>query len=775
MKNAEDRLLGEYAGHFLFEAVVCDILWGMDATQAHDRIEKLRTEIHRHQRLYYALDAPEISDTAYDSLLVELLDLEEKFPEFDSPTSPSKRVGAAPLDAFSKVRHEVEQRSFDDAFDKSEMRKWEERNVKILEKSAVVTEPLLYDCELKIDGLKIVLTYERGVLVRAATRGDGMIGEDVTNNIRTIASIPLQLSAAVDVIVGGEIWLSKKELERINAERAQSGQSLFANTRNAAAGSLRQLDPKVTSGRKLNSFLYALERMRGGGEKMEYGRWEVKEGREKLKDEQGEEAQKEEDTSIGKRGEQTDVLRLLKRLGFKVNPEFRVCKNLEEVETYYQEWGKRRADLDYEIDGIVVKIESLALQERLGATGKAPRWGIAYKFPAEEVSTVVESIAVQVGRTGALTPVAHLRPVRVAGSTVSRATLHNEDEIRRLDVRVGDTVILRKAGDVIPEIVRVLENFRTGREKPFHTPKECPACGSLVSRVALDRAVKNGSDTKSAAHYCTNPKCSATEKEKIIHAVGRKGFDIAGFGEKVAEQLFEVGLVSDISDIFELTEGDLEPLERFAEKSAGNLVAAIRKSRAVPFPKFLFALGIRHVGEETAYLISSHLTSRISQSTERQDDSPLLDSSLWNGCRIESLADIARLFPRVSAEEWASIKGIGEKAGASLATWFEDAKHIECLRKMERLGVEVVFEKQKTTPASSLIAGKTFVLTGELSRFTRDEAKDMIRKVGGNVSSSVSKKTDFVIAGSDPGSKFEKARSLGVRILNEKEFSNLVN
>ena len=746
----------------------------MNRNEAKTRIEALRVEVGRHQRLYHALDAPEISDAAYDSLMTELLDLERAFPEFDSPTSPSKRVGSAPLSAFTKVRHEVEQRSFDDAFDAGEMKQWEERNKKLLEKSGMTPEGLSYDCELKIDGLKIVLTYEKGFLVRAATRGDGTVGEDVTQNIRTIASIPLQLALPVDVIVGGEVWLSKKELARINVERQREGQLLFANTRNAAAGSIRQLDSKVTAGRKLGSFLYDIE-------KMEQRRWEGGEmGGNRMR-----------------LTKQTDELEFLKQLGFKVNPEFRVCNNLEEVASYYDEWGKKRADLDYEIDGIVVKINDRALQEALGATGKAPRWGIAYKFPAEEVSTVVEQITVQVGRTGVLTPVAHVRPVRVAGSLVSRATLHNEDEIRRLDVRTGDTVILRKAGDVIPEIVRVLENVRTGRETVFHMPKTCPSCGSPVSRIPIGRGADNrqqttdneqqrtnnrqqtidnkqqiakehwvggvhareegngkkGTHSVSAAHYCSNSNCSAMEKEKIIHAVGRKGFDIAGFGEKVAAQLFEEGLVANIADVFELEEGDVEPLERFAEKSAENLVAAIRKSRSIAFPKFLFALGIRHVGEETAYLIHSQLTM---YTLQRYD--------------IANLADIIRVFPGISAEEWASIKGIGEKVGESLAGWFGDVKNIECLRRMARLGVEVLFEKQETRSESSLIAGKTFVLTGELNRFTRDEAKDMIRKAGGSVSSSVSKKTNYVVVGSDPGSKAEKAKALSVRVVNESEF-----
>ncbi len=712
----------------------------MKMEEAKTRVEKLRSEIERHQRLYHSLDAPDITDMAYDSLMAELLRLEREFPAFDSPSSPSKRIGSAPLGVFEKVKHEVVQRSFDDAFDLSEMRKWEERNMKILEKSGGSFKNIMYDCELKIDGLKVVLTYEKGMLVCAATRGDGVIGEDVTQNIRTISSIPLRLFAPINVSIGGEVWLPKRELVRINKERKRLDLPPFANTRNAAAGSIRQLDSKVTAGRKLDSFVYALEKFES----------------------------EERDAEISMPRTQTEALAFLRTLGFKVNPNFQVCKSLEEVETYYKTWGEKRESLDYEIDGIVVKVESFALQETLGVTGKAPRWGIAYKFPAEEVTSVVEGIEVQVGRTGALTPVAHLRSVRVAGSTVSRATLHNEDEIRRLDVRTGDTVILRKAGDVIPEIVRVLENFRTGKEKVFHMPKTCPACGSPVSRISVGQAKKNSAGTESAAHYCSNPSCGAAEKEKIIHAVGRKGFDIAGFGEKVSGQLFEEGLVSDISDIFELEEGDLEPLARFAERSAEKLIAAIKKSRIISFPKFLFALGIRHVGEETAFLITKTI-----QQKELGIKNKELGIGGGNG-EINNLSDVIKIFPKISAEEWGKVKGIGEKAGESLVSWFRSSKNIERLRKMERLGVEVAFEKQEALPESSPIAGKTFVLTGELSRFTRDEAKDMIRKQGGEISSSVSKKTNFVVAGEHPGSKFDKAKKLGVRVLGEEELVEMM-
>lgn len=732
----------------------------MNHTDATKRIEVLRRELVRHQRLYHGMDAPEISDAAYDSLMAELVRLEEAYPELDSRSSPSHRVGSAPLSSFQKVRHAVEQRSFDDAFDRDEMERWEERNRKLLNKMGVAQSALSYDCELKIDGLKIVLTYERGILVGAATRGDGSLGEDVTDNIRTVRSIPLELSRPVTLIVGGEIWLSKRELSRINEERSRAGAPLFANTRNAAAGSIRQLDSSVTAQRKLNSFIYDIEQL-----------------------DPGDKRERETALSAGNEnrvGEtQTGELELLRELGFRVNQEFLVCRNLDEVEAYYQSWAKKRASLDYEIDGIVVKVESLAFQELLGATGKSPRWGIAYKFPAEEVSTVVEDIVVQVGRTGTLTPVAHLRPVRVAGSTVSRATLHNEDEVSRLDIRIGDTVILRKAGDVIPEIVRVLEAFRTGKEKTFRMPSACPACGSAVSRIPIGQEKSNGKDrtpnakrrlphvksespvegAMSAARYCTNPLCSATEREKIIHAVGRKGFDIAGFGEKVAEQLFEIGMVSDISDVFALEEGDLEPLERFAKKSASKLAASIRRSRAVSFPKFLFALGIRHIGEETAHLIGSELRAlahRYSFEIPR------------------GLPDIIRIFPNIRAEEWSAIKGIGEKAGSSLSSWFCDRGNLDRLRKMNRLGVAVTVELPEIVQSSSEVSGKTFVLTGELSRFTRDEAKDMIRKRGGNVSSSVSRKTDFLVAGGSPGSKLDKAKELDVRVLSEEEFVEMV-
>lgn len=677
--------------------------------EAKERIDKLRKEIDKHRYLYHVLDKPEISDEVYDSLMEELRHLEEEFPEFQSPTSPTQRVGGEPLDKFQKVKHEARQWSFDDVFDFEELSKWEEKIERMKEKiPSVKNEKLEFVCELKIDGLKVILTYQNGALAKGATRGDGVTGEDVTNNLKTIKSIPLELESPVDLVAVGEVWLSKQELERINQERKRKGEPLFANTRNAAAGSIRQLDPKITSSRRLDSFIYDVDKI--GGKKFP-------------------ETQMEE-------------LELLEGLKFKVNPHHKLCKNIQEIEEYYREWIKKRSEQYYELDGIVIKVNSKKVQDALGYTGKSPRWGVAYKFPAEKVTTVVEDINVQVGRTGTLTPVAHLRPVKVAGSTVSRATLHNEDEIARLGIKIGDTVVIHKAGDVIPEVVEVLKNLRSGKEKDFHMPKECPICGGGVAR-------KPGE----AATYCLNTKCFAVEKEKIIHFVSKRGFDIEGLGEKIVEQLMNEGLISNFAEIFELKKGDLEPLERFAEKSAQNLMESIGKSKKISLEKLIYALGIRHVGEETAVLIVRNL-----QSVTRKE--------------IRDLDDVMRSFPKVSTEDWTSVKGIGDKSAESLYEWFNDPDNVELLAKMKKAGVNLVFPEMK--PAQHKLQGKTFVLTGELASFTRDEAKDIIRREGGDVSSSVSRKADYVLAGENPGSKFDKAKELGVKIIDEEEFKRMV-
>lgn len=761
----------------------------MGKKEVKNRIEKLRAEIDRHRYFYHVLDKPEITDEVYDSLMEELRKLEEEYPEFETSTSPTKRIGGEPLEKFEKVRHAVKQWSFDDVFGPEELKKWEEKVMRLCDKRQETSDKdnvshvtdrmsLNYVCELKIDGLKIVLTYEKGKFVRAATRGDGIIGEDVTANIRTIQSIPLELNQPVDLIAVGEVWLGKKELERINQERQKKGEPLFANTRNAAAGSIRQLDPKVAASRRLNSFIYDID-------KISYAQSSAFPSRRTSRRDSSKPS-----FSGGAKFPETQIeeLELLQELGFKVNQNYQLCAGAGEIEKYYQRWTDKKNRQDYEIDGIVIKINAKKIQDALGYTGKAPRWGVAYKFPAEKVTTTVEDISIQVGRTGALTPVAHLKPVRVAGSTVSRATLHNEDEIKRLDIRIGDTVVIHKAGDVIPEVVEVLKNLRTGKEKKFRMPDKCPICGSAVKRQEtgdkrqdagdmkqetrdirqetrdmrqetrdgnnMSRVAESMSQKMSAAHYCMNPKCYAVEREKIIHFVSKKGFNIDGLGEKIVEQLINEGLVSNIADIFELERGDLEPLERFAEKSADNLIAAINGSKRIEFSKFLFALGIRHAGEETAILVTRNM---------RQ----------MTNVKIKSLTDIIKYFPKIKIEDWTTIKGIGQKSAESLASWFDDKNNLELLERMDRMGVKIITSGQEPATKGKL-DGKTFVLTGEMENFTRDEAKDMIRKRGGNISSSVSSKTDYVVAGKNPGSKYAKAKNLGVEVIDEKKFKQIV-
>ncbi len=703
------------------ECYTGDMKQSFSQKQAKERIASLSREIDKHRHLYHVADRPVISDEAFDSLLRELEGWERQYPELASLNSPTRRVGGTPLKSFQKIRHVFQQWSFDDVFDAHELKAWCERVERMLQKEGITEKPQ-YVCELKIDGLKIILTYERGVLVTGATRGDGSVGENVTENLRTIGSVPLQLRSPVDVTVVGEAWLGEGELRRINALREKSGEPLFANPRNAAAGAIRQLDSKVTASRKLDSFIYDIEHIVPG--------------------------QTSEDGRIEMPATQVAELELLKDLGFQVNEHHRLCQTAEEIETYYLEQGKQRHRFPYGLDGIVIKVNQRHLQEVLGYTGKAPRFGVAYKFPAEQTTTLVEDVKVQIGRTGALTPVAHLRPVRVAGSTVSRATLHNYDEIRRLDVRVGDTVIIQKAGDIIPEIVEVIKNLRTGKEKKIVEPTQCPICGAGVKR---ERMGEKGD--MSAALYCTNSRCFAVEKENLIHAVSKKGLDIPGLGEKIVEQLMNEGLVKDMADIFALTIGDVEPLDRFAQVSAEKLITSIERAKKVPAGKFLYALGIRYVGEETADLIVEHMMKE------------------WGSMRTPE--DMAVYFSKKALEDWLEIKGVGKVVAASLTEWFHDEKNSALLYELTTLGVTIVLPEKQGAAAASL-RGQTFVLTGELSSFTRDEAKAMIKEKGGSVSASVSRKTDFVVAGENPGSKYVAAKTLGVKVLDEKEFKKLL-
>lgn len=659
------------------------------------RHDKLKEAINRYRYLTHVRDIQEISEAALDSLKHELVVLETQYPELITPDSPSQRVAGAPLPEFKKVRHEVPQWSFNDAFSPEEMREFDARVRRALSSGT----KLSYVCELKIDGLKVVLTYIKGKLVTAATRGDGSVGEDVTHNVRTIESVPLVLERPISCTVEGEVWMSEKNLLELNRRREKEGEPLFANPRNAAAGSIRQLDPKVAASRKLDVFIYDV-------------------------------AKTDEETPKT----QDQELKYLQDLGFKVNPYFRRVPDIEAAISFWEEWKKKSKGQGYWIDGVVVKVNEHSLQERLGYTGKGPRFAIAFKFPAEQVTTVVEDIAFQIGRTGRVTPVAHLRAVAVAGTVVSRATLHNEDEIKRLDIRIGDTVVLEKAGDVIPHILSVLPEFRTGKEKKFKWPTHIPECGGdgRIERVpgeAAWRCVDNNSFTQIARRF--------------EHFVSRKALDIEGMGEKIVEQLLQESLVSDFADIFTLKVGDVEVLEGFGELSAKNLIEAIDAAREVPFSRLLTGLGIPHVGEETALLLSHEFKS------------------------IDELS-------AAGAEQLIAINGVGEIVADAIVSWFEDRenkKSIEWLKKQISIRSEIKAPVKK----DGFFVGKTFVLTGSMVSLSRDEAKEEIRKRGGKVAGSVSKKTDAVVAGEEPGSKYDDAQKLGVPILGEDEFIRLLS
>ncbi len=679
-----------------------------------DRIEKLRKEIDRLRDLYHVKDDPAIDDIVYSSLMNELKILEDKNPEFKTLTSPTQRIGTAPLDKFEKVTHKIKQWSLSDVFSFDELVAWESKNKRFVEKKGIVKN-FEYCVEVKIDGLKIILEYKKGVLVTASTRGDGKIGEDVTNNVKTIKSVPLKLSVPVDIIVVGEIWLPEKEFKRINDERKKKGEVLFANARNAAVGSIRQLDSKITASRNLSTFIYSIDFL------------------DTLK----------ENLEIPKT--QKDCLKVLEKLGFKINHEYKICNTISEIEKYYEYWTNKREKQEYGIDGLVVKINDRKIHEILGYTGKSPRGSIAYKFPAQKATTIVQDIKVQIGRTGVVTPVAHVTPVLVAGSTVSRATLHNEDEIKRLGLKIGDSVVIQKAGDIIPEIVEVLVNLRNGNEREFDmkslAEKECG--GEVIKETIGDN------NKKSAAYYCKNKNSFAIQKENIIHFVSKKGMNIDGAGEKIVEQLMNEGLISDISDLFELTTGDLEPLERFEKKSATNLITAIEKSKQVNLAKFLFALGIRYVGEETALIIESFLAKK-----DIHTPSDLVDE-----CSI------------ISSQEWESIEGIGKKASKSLVEYFNAQKNIKILNNMTSHGVKLCIN---VSVAKDIFNGKVFVLTGALSTMTRDQAKEKIRNAGGKISSTISNNTDYLLAGEKAGSKLKKARELGINIITEEQFSKML-
>jgi DNA ligase (NAD+) len=661
------------------------------ATRAAELVELLNYHAYR----YYVLDSPEVSDEQYDAWYRELRDLEEQHPELIRPDSPTQRVGAAPLEAFGTVTHGVPMLSLDNAFSEDELREFDARLKRFLD--AAPEAELTYVCELKIDGLAISLTYEDGALVRGATRGDGTTGEDITQNLRTIRSLPLRLQGTppTRIEVRGEAFISKTEFARVNQQRDEAGEPPFANPRNAAAGSVRQLDSSITARRKLEAFFY------GTG---------VLEGQ-----------------SLSTHAEE---LAYLRGLGLRVNENSRPVSSIEGAIDYVKTWGEKRHDLAYDTDGVVVKLDSFAQQRTVGSTSHGPRWAIAYKFPAERKETVVEDIVVQVGRTGALTPVAHMTPVFIDGSTVSSATLHNQDEIDRKDVRIGDTVVIQKAGDIIPEVVEVLKDRRTGGETPFRLPETCPVCGSGVVREEGEVATR-----------CPNPNCPAQVKNTIRHFASRGAMDIEGLGPAVTDQLVDRGLVRDVSDLYYLTKEQIIDLERMADKSADNLVHAIEASKTRPLDRLLFGLGIRLVGATVAQAVAS---------------------------RFGSLDEIRS----ASAEDLASTEGIGPKIADSLTAYMARLDTARILERLKAAGVDPRVEHR--AEADDSLAGMTFVFTGALETMTREDAEVLVRQRAGKASGSVSKKTTYVVAGEGAGSKLGKAEELGVEVLTEAQFRDLV-
>ena len=675
----------------------------MTKAEAKKRIAKLRKVINHHNYLYHVLDKPEISDAAFDSLKYELYKLEQQYRDLITLDSPTQRVSGKALDKFVKVKHKKRMLSLEDVFYLEEFRAWRERIQKL-----VPRQKLDYFAELKIDGFAITLVYKNGIFVQGATRGDGRIGEDVSQNLKTIASIPLKLEihqklpskvierkvkpllAKGEIEVRGEVYMTKKAFAKVNQERQKKDLPLYANPRNTAAGSIRQLDPKIAASRQLDFLAYDLV------------------------------------TNIGQQTHQQEH-QIARALGFKVD-QGQYCSNSDEVIKFRQKINQNRGKLPYQIDGLVVSVNNNALFKKLGVVGKAPRGAIAFKFPAKEATTIVEDIVVQVGRTGALTPVACLRPVRVGGVLVTRATLHNEDEIKKLDVRIGDTVIVQRAGDVIPDVIKVIKKLRTGKEKKFQMPQRCPVCSSKVIRPKGE-----------VVHRCANKKCGAQQRKRLIHFASRKAFDIEGLGPKIVEQLMDEGLISDPADFFSLKQGDLVPLERFAEKSAANLVEAIDQKKKISLAKFIYALGIRHVGEETAVNLAYYFGS-------------------------------LRELKKTSLEEFLRVKDIGEVVAQSVFEWFNNKVNQRFLNKLIKAGLQIT--KVKTVKKKLL--GLTFILTGELDKFTREQAKEKIRHLGGNISSSVSKETDFVVVGREPGIKYNKAKKIGVKIIDEKEFLRMI-
>lgn len=667
----------------------------MDRGTAQNRVKELYNLINQYNYEYHVLDNPSVPDAEYDRLMRELTVIESEFPELVTPESPTQRVGGEALSAFQKVEHRTPMLSLANAFGEADLRDFDRRI------RQAIGDDFSYVCELKIDGLAVSLQYEDGLFILGSTRGDGTVGENITANLKTIRSIPLRLKEELTFEVRGEAYMPRKSFERLNKEKEKKDEMLFANPRNAAAGSLRQLDPRIAASRHLDIFLYGIGN---------YGSLGV-------------------DTH-------SSALEYLSRLGLKVNKEWRKCQTIDDVIEYVESWTEKRPDLDYDIDGIVIKVDSLEQQARLGSTAKSPRWAIAYKFPAEEVVTRLIKIELSVGRTGVITPTAILEPVQVAGTTVQRASLHNEDLIREKDIMLGDWVIVKKAGDIIPEVVNVLTERRTGEETIFHMPTQCSACDSDLVRLEGEVALR-----------CINPKCPAQRREGLIHFVSRNAMNIDGLGEKVIGQLFEHELIRDPADIYFLQKEQLLELERMGEKSVNNLLEAIKNSKANSLEKLLFGLGIRHVGERAAKVLAEHYET------------------------MDNLIATTR-------EELVTIPEVGEKMSDAIATYFESEEVEELVSELKSAGVNMRYKGPRTSTTAesdSVFSDKIVVLTGKLEKLTRNEAKERIEALGGHVTGSVSKKTDLVIAGEDAGSKLKKAQELNIDIWDEEKLLEELN
>jgi DNA ligase (NAD+) len=659
-------------------------------------IEELREKLRYHEYRYYVLDDPEISDAAYDRMMNRLKELEMAHPELVTPDSLTVRVGGAPREGFSTVRHARPMLSLDNAFSYEALRDWDKRV-----REASGQEKIEYIAEHKFDGLSISLQYEDGVLVRGVTRGDGTTGEDVTPNVKTIRSIPLRADAAAlkkiklspDFEVRGEVVMTKKAFEALNRHQEQIGGKIFVNARNSAAGAVRVLDPAITAARRLDFFAYYL----------------LVDGKVPF-------------------AKHSESLQALKQLRFRASDDWKLCVGIEAVTAYCDDWDSKREKLAYEIDGVVIKVNSIPIQNELGFTSKAPRWAIAYKYPARQETTVVNDIIVQVGRTGTLTPVAMLEPVQVGGVTVSRSTLHNLDEIERLGLQIGDTVLIERAGEVIPHVLKVVKEGKN--RKPFRMPKHCPECGSAIHHVEGE-----------VAYRCVNAACPAKRKESLLHFAGRHAMNIDGLGDKIVDQLVDKGLVKDVADLYALKEDAVVGLERMAEKSAQNLLEEIEASKKNSLARLIYALGIQFVGERTAQLLAEHFSS------------------------LEELA-------AAKEEQLEEVPEVGPKVAASIAEFFSEPANLKLIKKLHKAGVHPTAEKRKVK--SDKFVGKSFVFTGGLANRSREEAGEIVQQHGGKVSGSVSKKTDYVVVGTDPGSKYDKAKELGLTILTEAEFEKLL-